>query len=120
MCGTSVPGCRSLQSLAQGWELLPFQGEECSALLYLLAGTMRDVPNGSTSAASALREICVIRVRQKKQRDRYMRYTRYVEQNLFLHTRSPLTAVLPLTQGKSAECPEWQAQAQQVHSVESA
>ena len=37
-----------------------------------------------------------------------MQYTRYVEQNLFLHTPSPLTAVLPLTQGKSAECPERQ------------
>ena len=24
-----------------------------------------------------------------------------------LHTPSPPTAVLPLTQGKSAECPEW-------------
>ena len=33
---------------------------------------------------------------------------RYVETKTYSHTPSPPTAVLPLTQGKSAECPEWQ------------
>lgn len=32
---------------------------------------------------------------------------RYVETKTYLHTPSPPTAVLPLAQGKSAECPEW-------------
>jgi hypothetical protein len=33
---------------------------------------------------------------------------RYVEAKPYLHTPSPPTAVLPLTLGNSAECPEWQ------------
>ena len=42
-------------------------------------------------------------------------HTIYVES----HTPSPPKAVLPLTQRKSAECPEWQAWAKQVPSAKS-
>ena len=41
----------------------PFRARNDSALFYLLMGTLQNVPNGSTSEASAFCVICVIRVK---------------------------------------------------------
>ena len=41
----------------------PFRASDDRALLYLLVGTLQNVPNGRTSGASALCEFCGFRVK---------------------------------------------------------
>ena len=92
----------------------PFRARNDSALFYLLMATLRNVPNGSMSAASAFCVICVIRVKilfrvRQKISARKIHEIPAIrgDKICFYIPPSPPTSVLPLTQGKSAECPEW-------------